>query len=128
MTFSRFLFLFSILVVVCGSTAQLVEVSSSAPVLVPKFWILFGFLVFLTIIAYVAAALGIQKGGEISVYAIMGSIILKLLLSMILVAVYLLKIKVNSINFATQFFSLYFLFTSFEVYCLLVNLRHQNKK
>jgi hypothetical protein len=128
LTFSRFLFLFSLLVLFCGVTAYLIESLSSAPVLVPKFWVLFGFLTFLTIIAYGAAFLGIQKGGEISVYAIMGSIILKLLLSMILVAVYLLKIKVNSINFATQFFSLYFLFTAFEVYGLLVNLRHQNKK
>ena len=127
MTFSRFLFLFLLVVLVSGLIAYSVEASTPETVLVPKFWVLFGFLAGLTVIAYFAASVGIAKGGEISVYAIMGSVVLKLLLSMVLVLVYLLKIKVNSINFATQFFSLYFLFTAFEVYCLLRNLRHQNK-
>lgn len=128
MTFSRFLTLFSLIILVSGGAAILIESLTEGEVLIPKFWVLFGFLTFLTIIAFWAASLGIKKGGEISVYAIMGSVILKLLFSMVVVLVYLLRIKVNGIDFATQFFSVYFLFTAFEVYCLLVNLRHQNKR
>ena len=54
-------------------------------------------------------------------------ILVKLLFCMVLVLVYLLKFKVNDIIFVANFISLYFLFTAFEVYALLCNLRHQNK-
>ena len=120
--------MFSVIAVVLGTTAYLIETSNPADtVLVPKFWVLFGFLVVITIIAYVVSMFGIKTGGENSVFVIMGAIIIKLLFCMGIVLVYLLKFKVNSVHFAVEFFSLYFLFTSFEVYALLCNLRHQNK-
>lgn len=96
-------------------------------ILVPKFWVLFGFLVILTVIAYTVSVVGIKSKGENSVYILMGAVIVKLLICMSMVLVYLLKFRVNHVFFAAEFFSLYFVFTSFEVYALLCNLRHQNK-
>nr|WP_305121741.1 hypothetical protein [Pedobacter mongoliensis] len=116
------------MVVVSGLVAWFFEHKNADDViLVPKFWVIFGFLSGLTIIAYGISVFGIKNGGENSVYIIMSAIVIKLLFSMMFVAVYLLKFRVNSLFFALEFFSLYFLFTSFEVYALLRNLRHQNK-
>ena len=122
-----FLILFSIAAVL-GLTAGLIEAKNPADViLIPKFWVVFGFLLIITVIAYVVSVAGIKNGGENSIFVIMGVATLKLLLCLGLVLVYSLKFKVNAVVFAVEFFSLYFSFTSFEVYALLCNLRHQNK-
>jgi hypothetical protein len=96
-------------------------------ILVPKFWVVFGFVAVLTLIAYFGSLFGLKKDPETSVLVIMGALVVKLLFSMAFVLVYLLKFKVKGVDFCIQFFSLYFLFTAFEVYALLCNLRHQNK-
>ena len=124
-TFLLFLFLIA---AVLGLTAWLIEANNPADVLlIPKFWVVFGFLFVVTVIAYVVSMAGIKNGGENSIFVIMGVATLKLLLSLSLVLVYSLKFKANPVLFVVEFFSLYFSFTSFEVYALLCNLRHQNK-
>ena len=128
MTLSRFLFLFFGFTLIVGAGADLIErYNPSDTVLIPKFWVVFLTIALLTLIAFILSWFGIQKGGDISVFTILGGIVLKLLFCMVFVLVYLLKFKVNDIQFVVNFFSLYFLFTAFEVYCLLRNLRHQNK-
>jgi hypothetical protein len=87
----------------------------------------FCFIAGITFIAWLVASAGMRKGGETAVYTILGSVIVKLLFCMGFVLVYLLEFRVNSLDFALQFFSLYLLFTAFEVYCLLRNLRDQIK-
>ena len=128
MTVERFLFLIFLISLTIGAAAYLVELYTyDYVILVPKFWLLFSFLLGTTILAYIISMKGISKGDENSIFIIMGVATLKLLLCMSLVVAYLLKFKVNSIVFVIEFFSLYFSFTSFEVYALLCNLRHQNK-
>ncbi|RQO72232.1 hypothetical protein DBR43_13565 [Pedobacter sp. KBW06] len=97
-------------------------------ILVKKFWLVFGFLASITFIAYILADLGIKKNPETGIMAIMGSIALKMIFSMAFVLIYSLKSKENGFVFVLNFFSLYLLFSFFEIYCLLRNLRHQNKK
>lgn len=92
----------------------------------PRFWLIFGFLGGLTLIAYVVAFLGIKRNPESGVLALMGSIVLKLLFSMAFVLIYSLKYNGEGLVFVLNFFSLYLLFTLFEISCLLRNLRHQN--
>ncbi len=41
--------------------------------------------------------------------------------------IYLHKYKVNDVVFVLNYFYLYFLYTAFEIYSLLSNLRVQNK-
>jgi hypothetical protein len=92
-----------------------------------QFWLVFGFLAVLTFIAYGLAHFGIENKPEIGVFAILGSIIIKMLFAMSFVLIYSLKQKDADIVFALNFFSLYLLFTLFEILGLLRNLRHQNK-
>jgi hypothetical protein len=96
-------------------------------ILAPKFWIVFGFLAGITFIAYVVADLGIKRNPETGIMAIMGSIALKMIFSMAFVLIYSLNTKEKGMVFVLDFFSLYLLFSFFEIYTLLRNLRHQNK-
>jgi len=93
-----------------------------------KFWLLFGFMAGITYIAYVVAYLGIKRNPETGVMAIMASIAVKMIFCMAFVLIYSIKAKGNGMIFTLNFFSLYLLFTAFEMYCLLRNLRHQNLK
>ncbi|MEY3679008.1 MAG: hypothetical protein RI924_1149 [Bacteroidota bacterium] len=128
MKISRFLFLYTVFTFLLGFTAYMIDRRFPGEgLLIPKFWVIFGTIALLTLLAYIFSWIGIRKGGEFSIVAIMGGILLKLLFCMVLVLVYLLKFKVDDIVFAANFISLYFLFTAFEVYALLCNLRHQNK-
>lgn len=128
MKISRFLFLYTVFTFLLGFTAYMIDRRFPGDgLLIPKFWVIFGTIALLTLLAYIFSWIGIRKGGEFSIVAIMGGILLKLLFCMVLVLVYLLKFKVDDIVFAANFISLYFLFTAFEVYALLCNLRHQNK-
>jgi len=96
-------------------------------ILVPQFWLVFGFLGSITYIAYLIAFNGIKRNPETGIMAIMGSIALKMLFSMAFVLIYSLKSTGSGFVFVLNFFSLYLLFSFFEIYCLLRNLRHQNK-
>jgi lysylphosphatidylglycerol synthetase-like protein (DUF2156 family) len=109
-------------------------VSSAIPVLfsdptllIGKFWVVFFFLAGLTYIAYVTAYIGMKRNPEVGVMAIMGSITMKMLFSLAFVLIYSQKNNQIGLSFLTNFFSLYLLFSFFEIYCLLRNLRHQNK-
>jgi hypothetical protein len=95
--------------------------------LVSKFWVLFIFLAGITFIAYILADLGIKRNPEAGIMAIMGSIALKMLFSMAFVLIYSQNTKEKGLVLVLNFFSLYLLFSFFEIYSLLRNLRHQNK-
>ena len=128
MSLNRFLILFTTFTLIVGLAAYILQITMpNEQLLIPKFWVIFGALAMLTLLAYIFSWIGIKKGGEFSVLAIMGGILIKLIFCMILVLVYLQKFKVNDLVFVGNFISLYFLFTAFEVYALLCNLRHQNK-
>src|SRR5690606_39183415 len=91
------------------------------------FELLFFFLFFLTSIVYLLSYFGIKKGGLNSVLSILGGLTLKMIFSLSLILVLILKDAENQKVLVGNFFYLYFLFTLFEVTCLLCNLRDQNK-
>jgi hypothetical protein len=128
LSIARFTFLY---VLYCGLIAA---ISAGIPLIFPtfdllaeRFWVLFFFLSGLTYIAYLMADLGIKRNPEVGVMAIMGSITLKMLFSLAFVLIYSQKSHQMGLKFLVSFFSLYLLFSFFEIYCLLRNLRHQNK-
>jgi len=96
--------------------------------LIPNFWIVFAFMAIITLIVYGVSFIGIKFGGDHQAFIMLAAIVIRLLLSMFFVLFYLSKIKVDGLLFVANFFSIYFLFTVFEIYCLLRNLRHQIKK
>ena len=97
-------------------------------ILIPNFWIVFTFMAIITLIVYAVSSIGINFGGDNQAFIMLAAVVIRLLLSMFFVLFYLSKIKVDGLLFVANFFSVYFLFTVFEIYCLLRNLRHQIKK
>jgi len=94
---------------------------------IPRFWVMFGFLAGITYIAYALADFGMKRNPETGIMAIMGSIVIKVMFSLAFVLIYSLNAKEKGLLLVLNFFSLYLLFSFFEIYSLLLNLRHQNK-
>ena len=100
---------------------------AGANLLIPNFWVVFVFLSLITLIAYILADLGIKRNPDTGIMAIMGAIAVKMIFCMAFVLIYSLKGIEKPGIFMLNFFSLYLLFTVFEISSLLLNLRHQNK-
>jgi hypothetical protein len=96
--------------------------------LIPHFWVVYFFMAFITLIVYIFSYYGLKKGGDHQSGILLGAIVIRLLLTLALILIYTQKIKVDSVLFMLNFFSIYLLFTTFEIYCLLRNLRHEIKK
>ncbi|WP_257657476.1 hypothetical protein [Parapedobacter lycopersici] len=128
MKFSRFAILYiSFSLAVALLALGLQHFMETVPVLSPHFWLLFAVIFLLTGLAYGLSDIGIRKGGQVSILSLMGGLFLKLLISLVVIAVLIIKFPENKLLTAINFFSLYFLFTLFEVICLLRNLRDQNQ-
>lgn len=128
MTLARFILYFA------GLSSAIVAVAVVLPhlfegvlILSPHFWLLFAVVSITTLLAYVVSDLGIKKGGEGSILSLMVGLFVKLLACLAVVAAVIIKYPDNKVITALNFFSLYFLFTAFEVTCLLRNLRDQNQ-
>lgn len=100
----------------------------SNQLLIPYFWLTFGYMAAITLLVYGVSLIGIKKGGEYQSAILLSAIVLRLLLTLVFLLVYALKVKVSPLLFSVNFFSIYLLFTAFEIYCLLRNLRHQIRK
>ena len=129
MSLAKFTSIYFIFVgLLIGVIAVLPLVFPARQLYVNNFWVMFGFLAGITYIAYMLVDIGVKRDPEVGVMAIMGSIAVKMIFCMAFVLIYSIKAKGIGSVFLLNFFSLYLLFTVFEVYCLLRNLRHQNLK
>jgi hypothetical protein len=129
LTLAKFTSIYLIFVgLLIGITAVLQALFSSPVLFVSNFWLMFGFLAGITFIAYALVDIGVRRDPEVGIMAIMGSIAVKMIFCMAFVLIYSIKVKEIGLLFMVNFFSLYLLFTAFEIYCLLRNLRHQNLK
>ncbi|MFC4142588.1 hypothetical protein [Pedobacter mendelii] len=129
MTLAKFTsFYFIFIGVLIGLVAILPSIFPGSNLFVPNFWLMFGFLAGITFIAYLLVDIGIKRDPEVGIMAIMGSIAVKMIFCMAFVLIYSIKGKGIGVLFLLNFFSLYLLFSVFEIYCLLRNLRHQNLK
>jgi len=113
--------------VVAGIAVALPFLFDDILLLSPHFWLLFAVVFATTLLAYVLSDMGIRRGGEVSILSLIGGLFIKLLVCLAVVAVLIIKYPDNKMLTALNFFSLYFLFTVFEVTCLLRNLRDQNQ-
>ena len=129
MSFQNFTIYYLMLVICTASGFYFLDYFiDSTPILIPHFWLVYTFMAGITLIIYILSIIGIKKGGDHQAFILLGGIVIRLLASMALVLIYIVNIKVNSILFILNFFSIYLSFTVFEIYCLLRNLRHQIKK
>jgi len=81
----------------------------------------------LSLICYLLNYAGLMGSNQLFLQRIMGTMMAKLLLSLafVLYVVYIHKVNIQS--FIVVYFISYFLFTGFEVYALLNNLRPSKK-
>ena len=129
MTLAKFTSIYFIFIgLLIGVVAVLPLLFPDKVLFISNFWVMFGFLAGITYIAYMLVDIGIKRDPEVGVMAIMGSIAVKMIFCMAFVLIYSIKAKGIGLVFMLNFFSLYLLFTAFEIYCLLRNLRHQNLK
>ncbi len=127
MTILKFLLLFSAFAAIVIILPYGVENYFSVSLLSEQFILISFFLFFLTIIVYIVSYLGIEKGGQNSVLSVLGGLTVKMIFSLAMILLLFLKTAENQKVLAGNFFYVYFLFTLFEVICLLRNLRDQNK-
>jgi len=129
LTLAKFTSIYFIFVgLLIGVVAVLPLLFPNTQLFIDNFWVMFGFLAGITYIAYMLVDIGIKRDPEVGIMAIMGSIGVKMIFCMAFVLIYSIKAKGIGPVFLLNFFSLYLLFTAFEIYCLLRNLRHQNLK
>jgi len=129
LTLAKFTSIYFIFVgLLIGIIAVLPLLFPGASLFVNNFWVMFGFLAGITYVAYMLVDIGVKRDPEVGIMAIMGSIAVKMIFCMAFVLIYSIKAKGIGLVFLLNFFSLYLLFTAFEIYCLLRNLRHQNLK
>lgn len=112
---------------VAGIAIGLSHAFKNVVLLSPHFWLLFAVIFLLTLVAYMLSVLGIRRGGTIAIYSLIGGLFIKLFACLAVVAVLIVKFPENKLITGINFFSLYFLFTVFEVIGLLRNLRDQNQ-
>ena len=125
----RFVIYFSIYaLIIFGLAFGMSLLWSNTMILSANFIPLFIFLFSLTIIVYFLGLMGIKEGSEFSVFTLLGGIVIKMVMSMSLILYMFIKFPDNQRVLALNFFSLYLLFSLFEVTVMLRNLRHQNKK
>jgi len=77
----------------------------------------------LTAAAYLMARMGLDKPGAQFLNVLMGAMMLKLLANIAIILVIVLVVKTDLLGLVLTYFFAYFLFTGFEVFALLSNLR-----
>lgn len=94
----------------------------------PYIWMIFAFFIFITAVTFYVTWWGAredQDNFQLYYFASMG---FRLILSIGVIFVYIYLIRERQIQFVLNFFVLYFLYTAFEIYSLLTNLRPHSKK
>jgi hypothetical protein len=90
-----------------------------------KYFVLFFFVI--TVLAFWLAEYGLKKSSESSVFIVLGMVVGKMLLSMIFALIFIYGSSFNKIAFLISFFLPYFIYTAFEIYSLMSNLRALKK-
>lgn len=118
---------FLLSIVVVGITHLLFQLLLPQ-VIHPQSWISLLFLATLfTLVHVINNRIQVKAGDRTFITATFATIMLKLFSSIIFILVFLVQQPENVKLFVVNFFILYFLFSGFEMYLLIANLRHQKK-
>lgn len=125
MLFSRNLLIFS---AVLGLLIWLLIRATGYNLVHPFIWYIFGFFILITAITFFITRLGIREDEANFQLYYFGSMAFRVLLCIGVVFVYVYLYSENELQFVLNFFVLYFLYTGFEIYSILTNLRPHLKK
>lgn len=85
------------------------------------------YFLFITIVSFLICAIGLKKSADSSVFIVLGSVVVKLLLSMVFALIFIYGNRFDKIGFLLSFFLPYFVYSGFEIYSLMYNLRALKK-
>jgi hypothetical protein len=88
-------------------------------------FILFFFVI--SILVYIICMFGLKKEADSSVFIVLGAVVVKLLLSMVFALIFIYGNRIDKVGFLISFFLPYFIYSTFEIYTLLYNLRALKK-
>jgi hypothetical protein len=126
MNLFRFILYYLGFVVLLAIPPAVLTQTSAAYLLVPGFWLVFGYMATLTLIVVVLVLLVQKSNSEFYAQGFLAGTTFKILACLIFMVIFLKKYPVDKLIFMGDFFYIYFLNTAFEVYGLLRNLRNQN--
>lgn len=117
-----------ILTVLVGLAMGLLIYFSDDKVVHPYAWYILAFFALITLGTYYAIRKGTQADpGSFQLYYF-GSSVLRVLLCMTAVFIYVFLASEGELQFVLNFFVIYFIYTGFEIYGILSNLRQISKK
>lgn len=94
----------------------------------PLVWYIIGFFIVVTVLTFYVTRLGINYDNDNFQLYYFGSMGFRMILSIAVVFIYVYLFTENELQFVFNFFVFYFLFTGFEIYSLLANLRPNLKR
>ena len=125
MSFFKSLVFVSILL---GLVAGILIYMQGYQVIHPYFWYMLLFFVFVTAFTYYIIAMGSKSDpGNFQMYYL-GSMAFRVLMCMGVIFIYVYFVAERELQFTLNFFLLYFIYTGFEIYHILTNLRQNSKK
>lgn len=91
------------------------------------FWTIQGFFGVISILSHVIANLGLKSREEFHTFYL-GSMAVRFIFSLFFILFSMVYLSGNKITYVANFFILYILYASFEIYHLLRNLRADSKR
>ena len=88
-----------------------------------KYPVFIVFFLVITSLTYFICSVGLKKEADSSVFIVLGSVVVKLLLSMVFALIFIYGNRIDKLGFLISFFLPYFIYSTFEIYTLLYNLR-----
>lgn len=100
---------------------------SSKMVFLPTYPIFIFFFFVISLLVYIICVFGLKKEADSSVFIVLGAVVVKLLLSMVFALIFIYGNRIDKVGFLISFFLPYFIYSTFEIYTLLYNLRALKK-
>ncbi|MFC5270727.1 hypothetical protein [Adhaeribacter terreus] len=119
------------LIITTGVVALLISLliyTTAYNVVHPYIWYMLGFFVFVTGFTFYITKKGFEEDEDNFQLYYFGSMAFRVVMCLAVVFLYVIFTKERHLQFALNFFVLYFIFTGFEIYCILTNLRPISKK
>lgn len=100
---------------------------SSKSIFLTTYPVFIFFFFVISILVYIICMFGLKKEADSSVFIVLGAVVVKLLLSMVFALIFIYGNRIDKIGFLISFFLPYFIYSTFEIYTLLYNLRALKK-
>jgi hypothetical protein len=124
--FSNFWFGYIILLILT-STVEIITMHLKPEFVSTHFWTIQGFFGVISILSHIISNLGSKSRDEFHTFYL-GSMALRFIFSLFFILFSLVYLSGNKITYVANFFILYILYASFEIYHLLRNLRADSKR